>query len=79
MLLADGFEEAFIGYSNNGELKAVYDYAKCIQILQKDMSYEEAIEYFEYNVIGAYMGKHTPIFMTASSVEEFSEVVEETC
>lgn len=28
-----------------------------------DMSYEDAIEYFEFNVIGMYVGDHTPIFM----------------
>jgi hypothetical protein len=27
------------------------------------MSYEEAIEYFEYNVLGAYVGENTPIFI----------------
>jgi hypothetical protein len=27
------------------------------------MNEEEAIEYMEFNVIGAYMGKKTPLFM----------------
>tara|TARA_Y100000593_G_C4200508_1_gene281629 strand:- start:450 stop:656 length:207 start_codon:yes stop_codon:yes gene_type:complete len=64
MLLADGFEKAFIGTGQqfNKEL-AVYDYDKCIEILAEDMSYEEAVEYFEYNVTGAYVGEGTPVFL----------------
>jgi hypothetical protein len=27
------------------------------------MSYEEAVEYFEFNVAGAYMGETTPAFV----------------
>jgi len=27
------------------------------------MSEEEAIEYMDFNVVGAYMGKKTPLFM----------------
>jgi len=27
------------------------------------MSYEEAIEYFDFNVTGAYVGEHTPMFI----------------
>jgi hypothetical protein len=27
------------------------------------MSKEEAIEYFEYNVVGSYVGEHTPSFI----------------
>ena len=27
------------------------------------MTYEEAIEYFDFNVTGAYVGKNTPIFV----------------
>lgn len=27
------------------------------------MSYDEALEYFEFNVLGAYMGEKTPIWV----------------
>ena len=30
----------------------------------EDMSYEEAVEFFEFNVTGAYVGEHTPAFLT---------------
>lgn len=63
IILADGFEEAFMGYGfqfNN--TVAIYDYEKCIEILMKDMTMDEAIEYMDFNVIGAYVGPNTPIF-----------------
>lgn len=62
LLLADGFDDAFIGYAVDKE-RAVYNYDKCIEILGKDMSEEEAIEYFDFNVIDSYVGEKTPIFI----------------
>ena len=67
-LLADGFSEALIGMGNRFTFDvAVYDYNKCIEILARDMSQEEAVEYFEFNVSGAYVGEHTPVFVTVGS------------
>jgi len=79
MLTADGFDEAFIGVtelkplSSIGVTKfkpeylplAVYSYEKCVDILmQRDgMDREEALEYMEFNVTGAYVGKQTPVFV----------------
>jgi len=65
ILLADGFDEAFlgIGCSFGGKNVAIYDRSKCIEILQEDMSWGEAEEYFTFNVESAYMGEYTPIFM----------------
>ena len=28
------------------------------------MEYEEAIEYFEFNVVGAWVGDNTPVFIS---------------
>lgn len=62
-LLADGFEEAFIGMSLEwGPPRAVYSYDKCVEVLERDMDYEDAVEYMEFNVTGAYVGKQTPVF-----------------
>jgi hypothetical protein len=65
-LLADGFEDAIIGYVEgaNQNPVALYDRDKCIEILMKEdnMAEVDAWEYFEYNVIGAYMGENTPMF-----------------
>ena len=42
-----------------------YDYEKCISILidRDDMTREEAEEYMDFNVLGAYMGEGTPVFI----------------
>lgn len=55
-LKADGFDEAIIGVDTT-TMKLIYSVTKCINILMKDMSYDEALEYFEFNVSGAYMGE----------------------
>ena len=75
MKLADGLEDAFIGTTmlqpgRNEEL-AVYSYDKCIQILiNGGMTSEEAVEYFDFNVTGAWMGEDTPLFMYDRELEE---------
>ena len=67
-LLADGLDGALIGI---GEIPchspiAVYDRNKCIteMMASEGWEYEEAVEYLEFNTFCAYVGKHTPIFVT---------------
>jgi len=60
-LKADGFESAIIGVEEN-QMRLIYSVKICLAILMKDMSCEEAIEYFNFNVSGAYMGDKTPIW-----------------
>lgn len=70
VLLADGFEEALIGIALQFNTSiAVYDRDKCIEILAREMSYEEAVEYFEFNVQGAYAGPNTPAFLSMNEFE----------
>jgi hypothetical protein len=40
-----------------------YDTNKIIEILSREMTEEEAIEYFDFNIIGAYVGERTPIYV----------------
>jgi hypothetical protein len=65
VLYADGFEEAFLGHIqifNN--VIACYDANKCLDCLIKQgMEPEEALEYFNFNVQGAYVGDQTPAFL----------------
>ena len=65
-LMADGFEEALIGFGTRfNNPVTIYDLNKCIDILIEGdgMSQEEAIEYMDFNVLGAYVGEETPIFL----------------
>jgi hypothetical protein len=66
LLVADGFDKAILGVSQQfNSLSVAYDRNKCIEILmtRDNMTQLEAVEYFEYNVIGSYMGEHTPSFI----------------
>jgi len=60
-LKADGFDKAIIGVDETS-MRLIYSVKKCIKILMKDMSEEDAIEYFSFNVSGAYIGDKTPIW-----------------
>tara|TARA_X000001036_G_C20550518_1_gene754185 strand:+ start:599 stop:853 length:255 start_codon:yes stop_codon:yes gene_type:complete len=64
-LVADGFDSALIGISEGMNPVAVYDVDKCIQVLMEDegMTDEEALDYFYYNTVGAYVGEKTPLFI----------------
>lgn len=68
ILIAEGFDGAFIGVGPvpGGEHVAIYDEAKCIEILMSrdGMDHDEALEFFEFNVTGAYVGPGTPMFIT---------------
>ena len=73
ILLADGFDDALIGITyRDDELVALYDTDKIIQILidEHDMLFEDAVEYFSYNIEGAYMGKKTPVYYCFDFDEE---------
>jgi len=66
-LFANGFDEAYIGFTEKlwgGLPVAVYSRRKCIEVLMRGgMSDEEAEEFFEFNVAGAYVGRFTPLFL----------------
>jgi len=63
MFFADGFDDALIGTKYREEtIVAHYSTKKCIDILAKQMTDEEAVEYFYVNVEGAYVGPNTPLF-----------------
>tara|TARA_Y100001951_G_C11054443_1_gene137421 strand:+ start:121 stop:417 length:297 start_codon:yes stop_codon:yes gene_type:complete len=73
-LLADGLDKALIGiyrprWNDSVMPVAVYSICKIIEELVKDgMDEEEAIEYFDFNVDGAYMGEYTPIYIDDTGV-----------
>jgi hypothetical protein len=68
ILLVDGFGEALIGITEQFSSPpiAVYDKEKCIRILidRDGMSHDGAVEFFEFNVQGSWMGERTPTFFT---------------
>lgn len=64
VLFADGFDDAIIGFDPN-LWKVVYSRYKVIRITfenSQGMTEQEAIEFAEYNIFGAYMGEKTPVW-----------------
>lgn len=67
LLLMDGYDDCIAGIVTRfGEEPFVcYDREKVIEKLQADgMSYEEAVEFHEFNQAGAFVGDRTPSFIT---------------
>ena len=66
-LFADGLDDALVGVARRcGQpTLAVYDYEKCVEVFmsREGMSYEDAIEWMEFNVVGAWLGEGTPIWL----------------
>ena len=77
MLRADGFNDAIMGIVQRcGQADAIlYDTDMIIQILidAHCMSYAEAVEYFDFNVLGAWVGEGTPAFFSRASYEDLKE------
>jgi hypothetical protein len=79
---ADGFDDAIIGVSElkpSGVYVIVYSISKCLKILMErdGMTYEEAIEYFDFNVAGAYVGEKTPIWVDDALFDDNAEPVDD--
>jgi hypothetical protein len=77
VLLADGWDDAFLGITANHhhETCAVYDYDKIIEIMvvRDGMSHEDADEFAQFNIVGAYVGERTPIYVRRVGVAEAAE------
>ena len=82
MKLADGYEKAFIGTTISAfgrKQVALYDYDKCIMILMNDNNWDEdeAIEWFNFNTIGSWVGEDTPIFVNMHKLDVINDFLED--
>ena len=63
-----GLEAAIVGYVERIGTDPIiaYDRDICLEILMMDdgLSEEEAIDHFEYNILGSWAGEGTPVFLT---------------
>lgn len=67
LLFADGFDDAIVGIGQRfNSTFVVYDYPKVIETLitRDGMTYEDAVEFFDFNIVGAWVGEGTPCFLT---------------
>lgn len=66
LLVADGFDACIVGIAQQfNKSFVVYDRAKVIKTLmtRDGMTKTDAEEFFEFNVVGAFVGEHTPAFL----------------
>lgn len=65
LLTMDDFDECIVGVVRRfNDVFVLYDQAKVIAQLEAGgMTEEEAIEYFDFNQAGAWVGKATPAFL----------------
>ena len=72
-LLADGLEDALVGYtvSHHHPVVAVYDIERCVEVLvnRDGMDHEGAEEFLSFNTLGAYVGENGPLFVRFFSTE----------
>ena len=61
------FDEAIIGVATNavGMVAVAYSEPKVIELLVKHdkMTPDDAMEHYQFNILGAYVGENTPIFI----------------
>ena len=72
------FDEAIVGTVQRINMNPVlcYDTQMILDILQsaEGLTQEEAIEHFDYNIAGSYLGENTPVFLEpAFNVKEAHE------
>jgi len=67
LVLPAVFNSAILGMVSRCGMEDIvcYDYNKVIYLLIKrdGLSHEEAVEHFEFNIIGSYVGDYTPCFL----------------
>jgi len=73
ILSADGFDDAIVGLARRSDLVVVaYSVDKMLKIMvDGGISQEDAREYFEYNIVDAWVGENTPVY-----IEDYKDFVD---
>ena len=73
-LTADGFDDALVGCTYGSNVVAVYDINKMVEVLIREgMDYDDAVEFLDYNVVSAYMGEKTPLYINFVTEEVYND------
>ena len=72
--VCDGFDPAMVGLAHRFGFPApvvAYDMRKFLLCLvEQGATPDEAFEHFSYNVLGAWVGEHTPVFLDLGADDE---------
>ena len=81
MKIWDGYDDCIIGVGTRCGMTDVfiYDKHKMITKLVKrdDMTYDEALEFIDFNIAGAFIGEDTPILVDRMTQAEIKNYIEE--
>lgn len=71
LLVMDGYDDCILGLGRRfDQTFVVYDQKKVIaKLMTEGMTEEEALEFHDYNQVGAYMGEGTPAFLLTTDEE----------
>lgn len=82
MKIWDDYDDCIIGIGTRCGMTDVFVYNKHKMITKlvrrDDMSYEDAQEFINFNIEGAYIGEDTPILVEPMSSQEIKDYME-TC
>lgn len=67
-VILEGFDNCIIGIVEEFAVgqRILYSKEKIINELCKDMTLDEALEYYDFNILGGYFGEQNPIFLVIS-------------
>ncbi len=67
---ADGFDEAIIGQEYH-DGRYVYSIERILEklMLRDDMTMDDAMDFFSFNIGGAYVGEMTPLYIWIGDTE----------
>ena len=66
-IILEGFDEAIIGIveTMGSGPRILYSVEKILEVLMKDdMTEEEAMEYYDFNILNLWVSEQNPVFLT---------------
>ena len=81
MKIWDGYDDCIIGVGTRCGMTDVFIYDKHKMITKlvrrDDMTYDEALEFIDFNIAGAFIGENTPILVDRMTRAEIKNYIEE--
>ena len=81
MKIWDGYDDCIIGMGTRCGMTDVFIYDKHKMITKlvrrDDMTYDEALEFIDFNIAGAFIGEDTPILVDRMTRAEIKNYIEE--
>ena len=75
VVVLEAFQDAFLGFAERNDFPgavACYDKSVVFQILTSKYGLDntEAVDFFEANILGSWLGEATPVFVTVEPINE---------